>query len=151
MKNPGVYRFAQGARVVDALAKAGGALRLADLEQLNLAEPLVDAMKIDVPAKGRLLADGSLGGVTLVAGRPAHRRSRGHGGSRHKLQPGQTLDINTASAEDLTQLPGVGPGLARRIIDYRQTNGPFESVDDLQNVSGVGPSKFENLAPFVRL
>ena len=151
VKSPGVYRLAQGARVIDAVAKAGGALGNADLEQVNLAEPLSDAMKIDVPAKGQILATNSNGSLTVGPGRSSRGRSRGHGGGRHKLGLGQTLDINAASAEELLQLPGVGPGLARRIVEYRRQNGPFESVDDLQNVSGVGPSKFEKLAPFVRL
>lgn len=156
VKRPAVYRFVQGARVVDALTKAGGSLPNADLEPLNLAEPIVDGMKIDVPVKGRVNSDGATDGYQTARsgahrGRSSGHRGRSGGGGRHKLQTGQTLDINTASVEELMQLPGVGPGLARRIVEYRQQNGPFETVDDLQNVSGIGPSKFERLTPFVRL
>ncbi|MBV8670700.1 MAG: helix-hairpin-helix domain-containing protein, partial [Candidatus Eremiobacteraeota bacterium] len=80
-----------------------------------------------------------------------HRARHGSSRSSHKLQPGQTLDINTATETELTQLPGVGPGLARRIVEYRTANGPFQTVDDLQNVSGIGPSKFDRMAPYIRL
>ena len=150
VKNPGVYTFSPGERVVDALKRAGGSLPDADTEQINLAEPLADAMKVTVPRKGQVLAVES---STLSDSAPAsgrhHRHS--HSGSHHKLSAGQSLDVNTANAQELVQLPGVGPSLAQRIVDYRQQNGPFQTVDDLQNVPGIGPSKFERLAPFVRL
>lgn len=152
VKNPGVYTFAAGKRVVDAIARAGGTLADADIEQINLAQPLSDAMKVTVPHKGQVLAieTATSPDVTALGGRH-HRHS--HGGSRgaHKLAAGQTLDVNTASAEELVQLPGVGPSLAQRIVDYRMANGPFQTVDDLQNVPGIGPSKFDRLASFVRL
>jgi competence protein ComEA len=153
VRHPGVYTFIASARVTDGIARAGGALPDADLEQLNLAAPLSDAMKIDVPKKGQIVQVGSLDSLSLSSGTQGSRRhSYGHGGgSRGKLQPGQTLNINTASESELIALPGVGPGLARRIVEYRATNGPFQSVDDLQNVSGIGPSKFERMAPYIRL
>ena len=156
VRSPAVYHLASGMRVIDAIAKAGGASPDADLEQLNLAQPLAYAMKIEVPKKGQtLLGDaGEAAAATLPAtGRHGSRRhsgARSRGGSR-KLHDGQTLDVNTASADDLTQLPGVGPSLAARIVEYRRQNGPFETIDDLQNVSGIGPSKFEKLASFVQL
>lgn len=153
VKHPAVYRLPASARVIDAIARAGGSAHNADLEQLNLAEPLSDAMKIDVPIKGQAIADAAYApGAPSSSGRGSRRHSARHAtGGRHKLQAGQTLNINSASAQELTQLPGVGPGLARRIVEYRQQNGPFQTVDDLQNVPGIGPSKFEKLAPFVRL
>lgn len=149
---PGVYSMTSAGRVADAVAKAGGALADADLEQLNLAAPLSDAMKIDVPKKGARIAP-EFAGLPESAQDTDHVRPSRHrsGHSSHKLQPGQTLDVNTASESELTQLPGVGPSLARRIVEYRTGNGPFQSVDDLQNVSGIGPSKFEKMAPYVRL
>ena len=149
---PGVYRLNPSARIVDALRKAGGATGDADLDQLNLAELASDGMKIAVPRKGQAVAAlaAQFSSTAVAAGAPSrHRAGRGNG--KHKLQPGQTLDVNTASEQELTTLPGVGPGLARRIIEYRAANGPFQSVEDLQNVSGIGPSKFEKMAPYVRL
>lgn len=153
VRRPGVYRFAPGSRVNDAIERAGGAVADADLEQLNLAQTLLDAMKVNVPKKGQILAaalaeDGSSSQPESVA---SHRSRHRSGRSSHKLQPGQSLDINTATESELTQLPGVGPGLARRIVEYRTSNGPFQTVDDLQNVSGIGPSKFDRMAPYIHL
>ena len=152
VRKPGVFEFAPGARVVDALNRAGGALPEADLDQVNLAQPLADAMKLCVPRKGRIASDDlAQTNDEPTSYRPRHHRRVSHSRSSHKLPPGQTLDVNTASAEELTQLPGVGPGLAQRIVDFRAQNGPFQTVDDLQNVPGLGPSKFDRLQPYVRL
>jgi competence protein ComEA len=158
VKRPGVYSFAPGSRVVDALQQAGGPLPEADVEQINLAQPLSDAMKVMVPRKGQVLAADQYPALASSSNDGpsvgTHRRGRhSRGGSRgaHKLAPGQTLDVNTATADELVQLPGVGPSLAQRIVDYRQQYGPFQTIDDLQNVPGIGPSKFDRLSPFVRL
>ena len=149
---PGVYTFRSGQRVADGIARAGGALADADLEQIKLAQPLTDAMKIDVPKKGQIVAISSGEAPSALDAGSPHRRSARRGGrSSHKLQPGQTLDVNTASESELTSLPGVGPSLARRIAEYRTANGPFQTVDDLQNVSGIGPAKFDKMAPYIRL
>jgi len=157
VRRPGVYTLPSGARVVDAIAQAGGAAGNSDLEQLNLAQPLADAMKVDVPIKGQQMAaamessDSSAPGLasTTTAGRSTQHHSSRSGS--HKLTAGQTLDINTASESELVQLPGVGPSLARRIVDYRTANGPFQMPDDLQNVSGIGASKFAKMEPFIRI
>ncbi|MBV8459782.1 MAG: helix-hairpin-helix domain-containing protein [Candidatus Eremiobacteraeota bacterium] len=151
VRRPGVYTFSAGLRVNDAIDRAGGALGNADLEQLNLAQTLTDAMKIDVPRKGQVLSASFAQQAISSDTTATHRARHGSGRSSHKLQPGQTLDINTATETELTQLPGVGPGLARRIVEYRTANGPFQTVDDLQNVSGIGPSKFDRMAPYIRL
>jgi competence protein ComEA len=157
VRKPGVYTLPSGARVVDAIAQAGGATGNSDLEQLNLAQPLTDAMKVDVPVKGQQMAaamessDSSAQGFspTTTAGR-SNRHHSSRSGS-HKLAAGQTLDINTASESELVQLPGVGPSLARRIVEYRTANGPFQMPDDLQNVSGIGANKFAKMEPFIRI
>lgn len=156
VRKAGVYRIAAGSRIVDAVKAAGGLSSDADPEAINLAEPVVDGMKVDVLKKGAHSneffgeANSSSG-----SGGPVHRGSSRHRsggrGSAHKLAPGQTLNINTATEAELVQLPGVGPGLARRIVEYRQANGPFATIDDLQNVSGIGPSKFAKLEEYVRL
>ena len=159
VRKAGVYMLGSGAREVDAITKAGGATANADLEQLNLAQPLSDGMKIDVPLKGQIIAQESYdsAGTTLdsapASGSAAHRAGRHHAsrGGSHKLHEGQTIDINTATEAELTQLPGVGPSLAGRIVEYRQSNGPFQTPDDLQNVSGIGPSKFAKMEPFIRI
>jgi competence protein ComEA len=155
---PGVYRLEAGARVEDAVKAAGGPTSAADLDLINLAEPLTDAMKVCVPRKGQALSDFGIADAAAAqaaAGSGRHHRGRSRGGGSrggaHKLQQGQTLDVNTAAADQLVALPGVGPSLAQRIVDYRQQYGPFQTVDDLQNVPGIGPSKFDKMQPFVRL
>lgn len=164
IRHAGVFRLPPGSRIVDAVNDAGGFSADADPEAINLAEPLADGMKVDIPKKGAhvsFAADDATGGGTYDAasGPPSspassHRTSRHRSSGRSgasKLQPGQTIDVNTASEADLERLPGVGPSLARRIVEYRQSNGPFSTPDDLQNVSGIGPSKFAKMEPYVKV
>lgn len=164
IRHPGVFRLGPGSRVVDAVNRAGGLRSDADAEAINLAEPLVDGMKIDVPKKGArpeaYSSDGAIAAYDVAsigssaALTPSHRTSRHRSSGRagaSKLQPGQTVDVNTASESELERLPGVGPSLARRIIEYREANGRFATPDDLQNVSGIGPSKFAKMEAFVRV
>jgi competence protein ComEA len=131
--------------------QAGGLSADADPEAINLAEPVVDGMKIDVLKKGATIRDpGAVGSSRASLGSSEHHRGSARSGS-HKFQPGQSLDVNTATEAELTQLPGVGPSLARRIVEYREANGPFQTIDDLQNVSGIGPSKFAKMEPYIHI
>lgn len=168
VSRPGVYHVAPDARIVDAIHQAGGMTKDADPEAINLAAPVADGMKVDVPRKGAPPTSYADDGIDTAPARTAsatgfdlqgapprsshssRHRSAGRAGS-HKLQPGQTLDVNTATENELTQLPGVGPSLARRIVEYREANGPFATPDDLQNVSGIGPSKFAKMADYVKI
>ncbi|HET9343378.1 MAG TPA: helix-hairpin-helix domain-containing protein [Candidatus Eremiobacteraceae bacterium] len=164
IRHVGVFRLSPGSRVVDAVAQAGGLAGDADPEAINLAEPLVDGMKIDVPKKGARPSTYSFGGGGATydlastgasatgssSHRSTHHRSSGRSGAA-KLQPGETVDVNTAGESELERLPGVGPSLARRIIEYREANGLFGTPDDLQNVSGIGPSKYAKMEAFVRV
>lgn len=123
---PGLVAVDSGARVADAVAEAGGSTREADLELVNLAAPLHDGQQIVIPAIGDA---GSTG--TLAADGRVH--------------------INTATAAELEQLPGVGPVLATRIAAFRDENGPFAAVEDLLDVSGIGEGKLETLRDSVAL
>ncbi|HZO67173.1 MAG TPA: ComEA family DNA-binding protein [Kribbellaceae bacterium] len=132
VRRPGLVRTRAGARVADVLAAAGGALPGVDLSTLNLARTVVDGEQI----------------LVGVAGPPGVQVSPAKPGA---ADAGGQVDLNTASAEQLEALPGVGPVLAQRIIDWRTEHGRFSSVDELQEVSGVGEKKFASLRPHVRV
>ena len=124
---PGVYQFALGERVIDAVERAGGARNGADLTVLNLAAPLTDGTQVIVPKQG--------GGPAAVS--PG---ATGTGTSSDGV-----ININTASATEFETLSGIGEVLAGAIVDYRTENGPFASVDDLESVSGIGPATLEEI------
>jgi competence protein ComEA len=116
VNSPGVYELPAGSRLVDAVAAAGGFTSTADQADLNLAQVIEDGQQIVVAAQG--------------AAPPAGPAAGG------------TVDINSADATALETLDGVGPALAQRILAYRTAHGGFRSVNDLQNVTGIGPKKF---------
>jgi competence protein ComEA len=128
VRRPGVYEFATGQRVIDAIDAAGGARSSADLAALNLAAPLTDGTQILVPKAGAAPA----GTVTTIPGA---------GGS----VDGALVNINTASATELEALDGIGEVIAAAIVDYRTQNGPFTSVDQLEDVSGIGPATMQGI------
>ena len=131
--SPGVVVLADGARVADAIAAAGGAASDADTEQLNLARVLGDGEQVRVPHAGE----------QLVAPDPGPSPPGGVSGG--STPGGGVVNINTAGAAELEALPGIGPALAARIVEYRDGHGPFASVDDLTDVPGIGPAKLEAL------
>ena len=138
VRRPGLLRLPEGARVADAVARAGGATVRADLAALNLAAPLVDGVQVLVPRKQALGATG-LGAPAAGSAGPASE----YAGSAGKPS------LATATAEQLDELPGVGPITAQKILDYRAEHGPFRSVDDLDAVPGIGPATVEELRDLV--
>jgi competence protein ComEA len=141
--HPGVYALSGDARAQDALAKAGGATRDADLVAVNLAARVADGDEIAVPRQGEARAPA----------RSAHRRPPA-GGARRRRSPrraetatGPVVDLNAADARTLSELPGIGPVLAERIVDFRALNGPFASVDGLADVAGVTPQRLDAILP----
>jgi competence protein ComEA len=131
VRRPGLYRLADGARIADALRRAGGATRRADLTLVNLAAPVSDGTQIVVPKRVPPASSGSSGSDAEVA--PA-------AGPVH---------LNTATVEQLDELPGVGPVTAQKIVDYREEHGAFSSVDDLDAIPGIGPARLEQLRELV--
>lgn len=132
---PGVYVLDDGARVAEALAAAGGSMPNADLAAVNLARPVTDGEQILVPALGAAPATPSAAGS-------------GPGPGEAK---GELIDLNTADATTLEELPRVGPALAQRIVEWRTTNGRFTSVDDLLGVSGIGEKLLAGIRDRVRV
>jgi competence protein ComEA len=130
---PGVYELPQGSRVIDAVDAAGGFLAEADKSTLNLAAPVSDGQKLDIP----FLA--GMEPPAAIVEDPA-------------LPPevtGELIDINTATLEELETLPGIGPTLAQAIIDYRDENGPFYDISDLLFVDGIGDVTFERIMDLI--
>jgi competence protein ComEA len=132
VRKPGVYEFAEGQRVIDAVNEAGGPRGDADLAALNLAAPLEDGSQVLVPSKDPA-GDGTSGAPT---------------GSTGSTQ-GQLINVNTADATQLEELPDIGEVLAAAIVKYREENGPFASVDELDDVSGIGPATLEDVRDLV--
>ena len=139
VRRPGLFRLREGARVADAVARAGGATRKAELAGLNLAAPLVDGIQVLVPSKAA--AGAAASGTGSLGGTPGADAPAG--------ELGPKLSLATATAEELDELPGVGPVTAQTIIDYRTEHGPFRSVDDLDAVPGIGPTRVEQLRELV--
>jgi competence protein ComEA len=125
VRRPGLYRLRQGSRVADAVARAGGPARMAQLELVNLAARIADGEQIVVPRRGAAVAAAAGGS----AAGPVH--------------------LNTATLEQLDALPGVGPVTAQKILDYRQAHGAFSSVDELDAVPGIGPARLADLRSLV--
>jgi competence protein ComEA len=129
VRRPGVYEFTEGARVIDAIDAAGGARSGAVLEALNLAAPLTDGTQILVPREGQEgVAPAPVTGGAVAGG---------------------LVNVNSAIATELEELPGIGEVIAQRIIDYRTENGPFATVDELLDVSGIGDAILESIRELV--
>jgi competence protein ComEA len=139
---PGIYVVPSKSRVADVVTAAGGTLAKADLDQVNLAAKVADAERVFVPRKGQP--------VPLAGGGPGGGGSVG-GGSAPAGSKDNPLDLNTATAEQLDTLPGVGPATAQAIISYRSEHGRFKSVNELLEVRGIGPAKFDALRTLVRV
>jgi competence protein ComEA len=123
VRRPGLYRLPPGSRIADAVSRAAGSTRRADLAAVNLAAPVADGMQIVVPRKARPAPNGE--GDEAAAAGPVH--------------------LNTATLEQLDALPGVGPVTAQKILDFRQQHGAFASVDELDAIPGIGPARLEQL------
>jgi competence protein ComEA len=128
VRRPGLYRLAQGARVADAIAHAGGLTAHAERTAVNLAAPLADGEQVLVAARGSPVAGAAAGSPGATSG---------------------PVSLSSATAEQLDTLPGVGPVTAQKIVDYRQAHGPFTSVDGLDAIPGIGPAKLAELRPLV--
>jgi competence protein ComEA len=134
VREPGVYRLRSGARVDDAVGRAGGATSRADLSQVNLAAKVEDGRQVLVPRRVTAAQAAASGGPAAA---PA--------------TPGVPLNLNTATLEQLDELEGIGPATAQSIIDHREENGGFGSVDELDQVPGIGEVRMATLREQVRV
>lgn len=138
---PGLYKLPKGSRVADAINMAGGATSNGDLDSLNLASPLKDGDKIVVPAKSKEEANFQLQTQNSSAqSRISYFSSSGNSSK---------ININTASAKELESLPGIGPVLAQRIVDYRAQKGGFKTIEEIMEVSGIGEKRFEAIKDLI--
>ncbi len=136
VERPGVYQVPRDSRLVEVIAAAGGLLEGADITTLNLAEKVKDEQQINIPGNAEI---------------PTPQLVIGGGGLLVTPTPpvGGLVNINTADAALLETIPGIGPTVASRIVAYREENGPFERVEDLTKVAGIGPETLEQIRPYV--
>jgi competence protein ComEA len=130
VRQPGLYALPVGSRVAAAIERAGGVRARAERAAVNLAAKLADGQQVVVPLRGR---------AVVAAASPAG------GGMRGTTAPGAPISLSSATQDQLEQLDGIGPGLAGRIIQYREAHGGFRSIDELQEVSGIGDKRFQAL------
>ena len=129
VEQPGVYCLSAGAMVSEAIEAAGGFTEQGDAEAINLVSVLQENTMIKIPAKG----ENTEGGTWLVAGDTLGQAS----------QPAGKININAAGLQELCTLSGIGENTAKKIISYRESNGPFKTIEDIMNVPGIKESKFE--------
>ncbi len=169
VERPGVYRLPTGARVEDAVYAAGGAARGGRPDVLNLAAPLEDGVRVYVPSAEEVRRQGLAPGESWPQGAGGGSAWTGTSGGMAGVGPGVVgvgpegsagraggggagrVDVNRATEAELDALPGIGPALARRIVEYRRTHGPFRRVEDLLEVPGIGPAKLQALRPLIVL
>lgn len=130
VRNSGIVKLSEGARVNDAVERAGGVLREADINKVNLAAILNDGDKVYIPKVGEKYEE-----VTFT----------------QAVSNQGIININTASLNELDDIPGVGPSTAEKIIEYRKSNGFFKKVEDIKNVSGIGEKKFEKIKKYITI
>lgn len=151
VNNPGVITLNEGCRIVDAINAAGGTTANANIDKINLVYVLEDGMKINIPNKNELINNPDFEYIT---------KNSGEGGSdseiseNNKTENSSTkkkslVNINSATQTELETLPGIGPSLALRIINYRKENGKFSSIEEIKNVSGIGEKKYEDLKEYI--
>ena len=144
---PGVVYVPWEGRVGDAINQCGGLLPTADSSQVNMAATVKDGMEIRV--KGKVISkDGNMGNSvnqSSVEGSVAGKVSKTSSPEQGKNASGEMVNINTADAEGLKKLKGIGPAMAQRIIDYREANGSFQAPEDIMQVKGIGKAKYAKL------
>lgn len=141
VKKEGVIYLEEGARIIDAIKEAGGETKQADLSQVNLAYELQDGQKIYIPNKNEKITEYIVdnSNENLMNNQNTNKSDLGSNDKNIKI------NINTATLAELDNLPGIGPSTAQKIIEYREKNGKFKKIEDIQNVKGIGETKYEDI------
>lgn len=144
---PGIVQVAPGSRVADAVQAAGGVLPEADLDRLNLARVVVDGEQVLIPAPGQSMPPSGSGGTPSGAGGASSAGGGSGSAPPAGSGPPELINVNTAAAAELEELPGIGPVLAQRIVEYRDSTGGLRSVEELVEVPGIGDKVLSRLRP----
>lgn len=161
VNSPGVVLLNNGSRIVDAIEAAGGITDKANITKVNLVYILQDGMKINIPNQNDLKNNENFEYITMSSGDEKNDANINNSASNTSSEESSSnkesafkisvVNINTATQTELETLPGIGPSLALKIINYRKENGKFSSIEDIKNVSGIGDAKFENIKNYIRV
>lgn len=157
VNSPGVVILDEGSRIVDAIEAAGGVTSKANITKVNLVYIVHDGMKVNIPNNNDLKNNSNFEYITMGSGDEkndanysiSNSFSESSSSGKETAFKTSIVNINTATQTELETLPGIGPSLALKIINYRNENGKFKNIEDLKNVSGIGESKFENIKNFI--
>lgn len=148
VKNWGIIELPNNSRIADAIEKAGGLTEEADISNVNLAYPLEDGMKIKIPNINETIDNKNIDSIedyiSMESGENVTSSSKNKGTNKINI-----VNINTATQTELETLPGIGTSTALKIINYRNENGKFTSIEDIKNVSGIGENKFEAIKELI--
>lgn len=142
VKKPGVVKVKEGSRIEDIIEAAGGLTENADTTNINLAYMVEDGMKIRIPSSNE--EDIEENYISVDSGKRVIMSDESNNQSL-------IVNINTANETELEQLPGIGPSISSKIVDYRNQNGKFKNIEDIKNVTGIGDSKYEKIKDFIKV
>ena len=143
--NPGVVKLKEGARIIEAITEAGGCTQEADLNAVNLAYVLEDGQKLYIPKvneeneEEEYISENS-GNNVIKEGKESNQKEKK-----------KMININTATQEELQEIPGIGESTATKIIVYRNENGKFNAIEDIKNVNGIGDAKYEKMKEYITI
>lgn len=160
VNNPGVVVLPYGSRISDAIDCAGGVTHNADIMKVNLVYMLQDGMKVNIPSSKELKNNPNFEYITMSSGDEKNDANSNSGKASESTSDDKSsknesafkisnVNINTATQTELETLPGIGPSLALRIINYRKENGKFKSIEELKNVSGIGDNKYAEIKKYI--
>ena len=144
VKNPGIVKLIEGSRIEDAIESAGGLTENADITKVNLAYVVEDGTKIKIPSA----SEEDIGDEDIIDSKSGDNIIIEENAVPSNNST-QTININKATEKEFETLPGIGPSLASKIIEYRNQNGKFESIEDIKNVNGIGDNKYEKIKDLI--